>query len=448
MTRLLCPLYALLIFLNAVYFIDAASVRFNGKNCYMGVLHAHTVLSPDFRPRPSNMGAFRQLLLSESDERFAIPNGPLAAYKRAADFGKLDFLAVTDHVHGPEGSQEFCSHEMPDGGYRVIRDSAERINSDPVYRDKFLAIPGMEWSVIGSGNHVNIFFAENAVPQNIPNGAFRRLFSDFLNHPDFEKENPLLLVQLNHPNLVPNSTAYGRNAFSGSNGTRNFVNFFKDTYIGIEHINNARGGNANDKELNAHQDGNNLASHYRAYLNMGFRLAPIGDHDNHRANWGRHTAARTGVWANGLKPEQFVEAYKERRVFATEDNEMAVAFLTGDQWMGSVIQIPAGGELRTFKVFIDQIPDTDSGELQNEGPYLVKLFVDDAPGGPVARVSNIGFNGESVGSIFAPAGEIVEFTFRVRPGMYCYIHVSEMNDKDAGGKRADAWTAPFFFTAF
>ena len=113
--------------------------------------------------------------------------------------------------------------------------------------------------------------------------------------------------------------------------------------------------------------------------------------------------------------------------------------------MGSVVQIPDEGELRTFKVFIDQTPDTDSGKVQNEGPYLVKLYVDDAPGGPVARVRNMGFNGESVGSIFVPAGETVEFTYRVRPGTYCYIHASEMGGKDSGGKRADAWTAPFFF---
>ncbi|MGH9949045.1 MAG: hypothetical protein ACRD6X_17885, partial [Pyrinomonadaceae bacterium] len=204
---------------------------------------------------------------------------------------------------------------------------------------------------------------------------------------------------------------------------------------------------SNTEELNAHQNGDSLESRCRKYLNMGFRLAPVGDHDNHRSNWGRHTAARTGVWSNGLSPAEFVEAYKERRVFATEDNEMSVAFLTENKWMGSVIRVPNAGEVRTFKVFVDQGADTDSGEIQNEGPYLVELIVDDGPGGPAARVRNIVSNGQSVGSIFVQTGEAVEFTYRVRPGTYCYIHVTEMGGKDSDRKQADAWTAPFFFTS-
>jgi len=428
--------------------IAAAPITFNGKKCYLGVMHAHTVLSPDFQPQPADQNDFEQLLLSNSAQRFAIANGPYAAYKRAADLGKLDFLAVTDHVHGPEGNQQFCSHEMPDGGYKLIRDAAAKINNDNAYQNRFLAIPGMEWSVISSGNHANVFFANNPVPQNIPNGNFRSLFTNYLNHAGFEKNNPLLLVQLNHPNQVSAATAYGRESFTGNNANNNFVNFFKDTYVAIEHINgSSHGGNGNSAELNAHQDGDSLESHYRKYLNMGFRLAPVGDHDNHRANWGRHTAARTGVWANGLTPAAFVDAYKARRVFASEDNEMAVAFLTGNQWMGSIVNVPAAGELKTFKVFIDQGADTDSGQVQNEGPYLVELVVDNAPGGPAARVRNIIFNGQSVGSIFVPAGETVEFSYRVQPGTYCYIHVKEMGGRDSGGKKADAWTAPFFFTS-
>lgn len=449
MSTLSYPFSALLIFSAFIGEVWAAPIAFNGKNCYLGVLHSHTVLSPDFRPKPSNMNDFKLLLLTNSAERLATPNGPFAAYKRAADFGKLDFLAVTDHVHGPEeGQQRYCSHEMPEGGYQLILDSAAKINADVAYKGKFLAIPGMEWSVIDVGNHANIFFARNPVPQEIPNGKFKSLFTGYLNLTNFEKNNPLLLVQLNHPNQLSSTIAYGRDAFSGANATGNFVNFFKDTYLGIEHINgSSNGGNSNAKELNAHQDGDSLESHYRKYLNMGFQLAPIGDHDNHRANWGRHTAARTGVWSNGLTPAQFVEAYKARRVFATEDNEMAVAFLTDNRWMGSVISVPNAGQLRTFKVFIDQGADTDSGQIQNEGPYLVELIADDDPGGPTARVRNIVSNGESVGSIFVKAGETVEFSYRVRPGTYCYIHVTEMGPKDSAHKRADAWTAPIFFTS-
>lgn len=293
------------------------------------------------------------------------------AFKRAADAAKLDFLAVTDHVHGPEsGQQEYCSHEMPMGGYKLILDSALKINSDPAYRNKFLAVPVMEWSTISSGNHINIFWARNLVPQNIPNGDFNSLLTNYINAPAMECSNPNLLVQMNHPNQESYNKNYGRRPFpAGAEGYRQFYDLYKNTYLGIEHINNSSaGGNNNSLEVNAHQDGNDLERFYKIYLNMGFRLAPVGDHDNHRANWGRHTAARTGVWASSLTPEKFAEAYKLRRVYATKDSEMAVAFLSQGKWMGSEVRVPAAGENRTFTVMVTQAADTDTGQIQNEGP--------------------------------------------------------------------------------
>jgi hypothetical protein len=422
-------------------------VSFEGKKCYLGAMHAHSVLSPDFRPRADNVQQFKQLVNSTSDQRFAIPNNPFLAYKRAADVGKLDFFAITDHVHGPEGAAEFCTHEMPPGGYQLILDSANKINADSNFQGRFLAIPGMEWSVINGSNHTNIFFAGHAVPQTIGNGDFKALFNEFLHNSDFELNNPLLLVQVNHPNQVAATIGYGRNAFAGPQAEQDFVSFFKNTYLGIEHINGStNGGIANEMDVNAHQNGDTLETHYKRYLNMGFRMAPIGDHDSHRKNFGRHSAARTGVWADGLTPTDFVEAYRARRVFATEDNEMSVAFMTGTNWMGSEVSVPAAGELRTFKVMIDQIADTDTGQMQNEGPYVVELFSDEnGVGGATARRVPITFNGQPVNSIQAAQGAIVEFTYRVQPGFYCYIHVKETNALDGQGNKADAWTAPIFF---
>ena len=440
--------FCILIFISSGF---AQPVNYQGLNCYFGVMHAHSVLSPDFRPQPGNYNQFRQLAASTTgDERFQIQNGPFLAYKRAADAGKLDFLAITDHVHGPEGGEaEYCRHEMPFGGYRLIYDSASRINADPQYRGRFLAIPGMEWSTIGSGNHVNIFFARNPVPQNIPNGNFRALFMNYLTNPALEGRNNLLLVQMNHPNQDNYSTSYGRRDFpAGAAGYAQFAAFYRNTFLGIEHINNSsNGGNNNALEINAHQDGDGLARFYRLYLNMGFRLAPIGDHDNHRANWGRHTAARTGVWASEMTPAKFAEAYRQRRVYATEDNEMAVAFLSEGRWMGSVVRVPAAGQTRTFTVMVTQAPDTDTGQVQNEGPYIIQLFGDeDGAGGAEAAPVQFNYNGAPRSSIQIQQGQTVQLTYRVRPGSYFYLHVKETNGRDAGGQNADAWTAPIFFT--
>ncbi len=417
--------------------------------CYFGVLHSHCVLSPDYKPQPTDRDAFVALVGGTDEDRFSIPGGPMEAWTVAADEGKVDFLALTDHVHGPEQNQpEFCEHEMPDGGYRLLREAAERINADPARAGKFLAIPGIEWSSITPGNHVNIFFAERPVPQVIANGAFRNLLTQYLAHPDFEANNPLLLCQMNHPNQSTLARSYGRDEFPGGEpGEREFSRLFGDLYLGIEHINSSNnGGNDNSLAQNAHRDGNGLEQFYRIYLNMGFRLAPVGDHDNHRANWGRHTAARTGVWAEELTPEGFVEAYRARRVFATEDNEMAVVFLAGDAWMGSEVGVRAGGEERTFSVRVEQMADTDEGEVQDEGPYIVELFDDeDGPGGQEAARVQVMRDGEERSSLRVSQGESVQFTRSVRPGAYYYLHVRETESQDGGGNEADAWTAPIWF---
>jgi hypothetical protein len=424
-----------------------APISFSGKNCYLGVLHAHSALSPDFRPKPTDKATFLQLVKSNSNERFLIPNNPYQAYMRAADLGKLDFLAITDHVHGPEGGEaEYCSHEMPAGGYQLIFDSAAKINADSRYKEKFLAIPGFEWSVINGSNHANILFARKPVPQSIRNGNFKDLYNGYLNNSGFEHGNPLLLVQLNHPNQVSPNIGYGRDAFAGASAERDFVNFFRDTFLAIEHINgSSNGGNNNTLEKNAHQEGDSLETYYRRYLNMGFRLSPVGDHDNHRANWGRHTAARTGVWADSLKPRDFVAAYKARRVFATEDNELAVAFLTGSNWMGSVVRVPSAGQTRTFRVMVGQVPDTERGQVLDEGPYIVEVIADDGFGGAGPRPVRFVVNGQAVLSARVRQGETLDFQYRVSPGTYCYLHVKETRGRDSGGQSADAWTAPIFF---
>jgi hypothetical protein len=426
---------------------------FQGMKCFFGSLHSHSVLSPDFSPQPGNFNQFVSLVGSNSPARFDIANGPVAAWRRAALAAKLDFLALTDHLHGPEGgSPEFCSHEMPPGGYRLLMEAAARINDDPQFRGKFLAIPAMEWSSIGAGNHINIFFARNPVPSGIRNGDFQSLLNSYFRNPSLEGNNPMLLVQMNHPNANGGSFSsnYGRSVFAqGAAGYREFVRAFGPIYVGIEHINNSNGGNENQAERNAHRDGDDLAFFYRKYLNIGLRLAPIGDHDNHRANWGRHTAARTGVWASEITPGAFVEAYRARRVFATEDNEMSVAFLTGNNWMGSIVQVPQAGEERTFTVRIDQMRDTDTGNMDNEGPYIVELFGDeDGVGITTAEANRVSiiFNGQTSTSISVQQGQTVQFRRRVRPGSYYYIHVRETRDRDAG-QNADAWTAPIFFTS-
>jgi hypothetical protein len=101
-SRLVLICLALAVFGHSRVQAQDTHARHGEFTCFFGVLHAHCVLSPDFSPRPSNFSQFVALVGTNDPARFNIPNGPVAAWMRAAQLGRLDFLALTDHVHGPE----------------------------------------------------------------------------------------------------------------------------------------------------------------------------------------------------------------------------------------------------------------------------------------------------------------------------------------------------------
>lgn len=154
------------------------------------------------------------------------------------------------------------------------------------------------------------------------------------------------------------------------------------------------------------------------------------------------------MWAKALTPDGFVEAAKSRRTFITEDNELAIVFKTGTHWMGEVVSIPEAGETRTFTVRVDQLTDTETDVVQDEGPYAIVLFGDvGGPGGAGAKQVKFTHEGSEVDSIQVPQNQAVEITRQVAPGSYFYLHVREGEGKDAGGENGDAWTAPIWFSS-
>lgn len=65
---------------------------------------------------------------------------------------------------------------------------------------------------------------------------------------------------------------------------------------------------------------------YIYYLNMGFKLGPAANQDNHHMNWGTAIAPRTGLVATSLAEDEILTAMDKRRTFATEDKNAKVLF--------------------------------------------------------------------------------------------------------------------------
>jgi hypothetical protein len=59
--------------------------------------------------------------------------------------------------------------------------------------------------------------------------------------------------------------------------------------------------------------------------------------DTENAYWGADTTHRTGLVAPSLTEADILEALRERRVFATEDSNLALALRSGETWMGSIL---------------------------------------------------------------------------------------------------------------
>lgn len=172
---------------------------------------------------------------------------------------------------------------------------------------EFIALRGLEWTHDAVG-HINLFNTNVLVSHENP------LFSDLSGLYNWLAANPQVIAQFNHPD-----PKYG--------GT--FADFaYHPAAAQVMFL----------------QEIGNHAQTYTTYEpsfvqsnTVGWRVAPANNGDTHSALWGTDTQARTGIIAPELTTNALLEAMRQRRVFATEDSNLAVALRVDDQWMGSIL---------------------------------------------------------------------------------------------------------------
>ena len=89
---------------------------------------------------------------------------------------------------------------------------------------------------------------------------------------------------------------------------------------------------------NAHTAYDSFESMYVTALNRDWQVAPTNNSDNHALTWGSDSPHRVGVIAPALTPANVIDALRARRVFATEDANLAIALQANGAWMGSTIR--------------------------------------------------------------------------------------------------------------
>jgi DNA/RNA endonuclease YhcR with UshA esterase domain len=191
---------------------------------------------------------------------------------------------------------------------------------------QFIALRGVEWTHESAG-HINVFNTDVLL-----NSRTDPMFNTLPDFYSWLAANPNVIAQFNHPDPSYDGTFY------------NFA--YHPTAAQVMFM----------------QEIGNKAQKYTTYEpsfvqsnTAGWHIAPTNNGDTHNAHWGSHTAARTGLVAPALTESDLLAAMRARRVFATEDSNLAVALRVNGAWMGS--SLTATGAMPLIVDIVDPDPE-------------------------------------------------------------------------------------------
>ncbi|RME79789.1 MAG: hypothetical protein D6784_00190 [Chloroflexi bacterium] len=291
--------------------------------------------------------------------------GPPRYAFAAARAAGLHFYALTDHAWW-----------LTDTEWQNLLVAADQADTP----GQFIALAGVEWSHPSAG-HINLFGIDSPVRHDDPRfDTLDRLYA-------WLAQNPAVVAQFNHPDRD----------YDG-----NFNEFAFDASAAASIVLQEIGNHAQD-----------YVTYETAFVQSnlaGWRVAPTNNGDTHTASWGTDTPGRTGVVAAALTRSDILAALQARRVFSTEDDNLALALHTGEVWMGS--ELSAAGPLSLSVFFTD--PDAE--------PLTLTLFDGALP------LDSAAFSG--------PSGEWV-VDVEARPGHFFWVRAVQ-------GDGHRAWTAPLW----
>ncbi len=246
---------------------------------------------------------------------------PRMAFDTARANG-LHFFALTDHDAWLDTEE-----------WNEIGNDARDTTTDGA----FIGLRGFEWTNSTKG-HINVYNSTTWVSRDDPNYDTLAEFYAWL-----ATQPASVVAQFNHPD-----PSYG--------GT--FDNFAYNAAaadkIALLEIGN--NGEASYKRFEAQ---------YPQALNKNWRVAPEIGSDHHGLVWGNDSTHRTGIIAPSLTTANVLDALHARRVFATEDKNLALALQSNGAWMGSTITAQV---VLTFTITArDPNPEPVTLELYDNG---------------------------------------------------------------------------------
>ena len=293
-------------------------------NLYFGQLHAHTDIS-------NGAGSVEE------------------AFQYASQVDGLDFFAVTDH------SDSFDNADMgaidADGADISADWAAGKQAAASVTNGDFVGLFGFEmtWPEDKQLGHISTF--------NTP-GWQTRDQADFENVPT-ALENyykalasvPGSVSQFNHPDDI--------------HGDFERFDHYSPQYDAAVSLLEVAG-----------EEGVVDCGYYDRALDEGWHVAPTNNQNNHNGQWGDASDARTVVLAKSLTKEALYAAMKDRRVYATQDSDLAIYYELNGTVMGSIIP---KSESAAVTVFLSDPTDEAIGNVEvvtDGGAVLVSEYVE------------------------------------------------------------------------
>ena len=293
-------------------------------NLYFGQLHAHTDIS-------DGAGSVEE------------------AFQYASQVDGLDFFAVTDH------SDSFDNADMgaidADGADISADWAAGKQAAASVTNGDFVGLFGFEmtWPEDKQLGHISTF--------NTP-GWQTRDQADFENVPTVLENYykaltsvPGSVSQFNHPDTV--------------HGDFERFDHYSPQYDAVVSLLEVAG-----------EDGVVDCEYYDLALDEGWHVAPTNNQNNHKGQWGDASEARTVVLAKDLTEEALYAAMKDRRVYATQDSDLAIYYELNGTVMGSIIPKSEEAEIT---VFLSDPTDEAIGSVEviaDGGAVLVSEYVE------------------------------------------------------------------------
>jgi hypothetical protein len=286
---------------------------------YLGNLHSQTGHS-------DGGGALGQCSGAQAPQ--SAPLGPSDAYAYALAH-HLDFLMTSEHNHmydGSDGTNAAADAAAVRALYQNGRHQAATWN---LAHDGLLALYGQEWGVISHGGHLNILNSDELLGwERNAQGAL--LADTETPKSDYAKLYTLMrgrgwLGQFNHPQ---------RDQFAVAGKPLAWTADGDQAMLLCEVVNsNAFSDSSDETEPRR----SNFESGCNALLEAGYHLAFSSNQDNHCANWGASYSNRTAVLlpkGAPLTTDNFLDALKARRVYATMDKQAQLIFSANGHLMG------------------------------------------------------------------------------------------------------------------